>query len=310
MIQSEGAPPVLRRRLAPGVVDLSRPPTTIVAKNRRFCTVTLKRPTDTDESESDGESDRLPLERLFQGDPSFARKIDPPYAVHVEDGEVLLEMPLPFFTEEEDVQVDAGPRSLEIRTRQGFHLQKRLWIDRAEQSRRGPGAPELAAIQPENVQWTLEAADRGPGRTINFADKILTVFLPRPSPTVPATGPSAPSGGPGSDRLRRRGWDHREKQRTAFLNAPAETGVQFFEEDEDEFGLEDRLLALVFLECGAVHMPRKPWESDRIPRPAQASGAGSAKSGRLITSLRALPPAVRSFAEAALAAAVEPRPRP
>jgi len=36
--------------------------------------------------------------------------------------------------------------------------------------------------------------------------------------------------------------------------------MRFFADDEDEFGLEDILEAAVFLECGSVRVPHKPWE--------------------------------------------------
>ena len=37
-------------------------------------------------------------------------------------------------------------------------------------------------------------------------------------------------------------------------------GVRFFREDEDDFGLEDILQALCFLETGAAFVPSKPWQ--------------------------------------------------
>ncbi len=37
-------------------------------------------------------------------------------------------------------------------------------------------------------------------------------------------------------------------------------GVRFFKEDEDEFGLEDILQALCFLEAGNTYVPPKPWD--------------------------------------------------
>lgn len=37
-------------------------------------------------------------------------------------------------------------------------------------------------------------------------------------------------------------------------------GVRFFREDEDEFGLEDILQALCFLETGSAFVPSQPWQ--------------------------------------------------
>jgi hypothetical protein len=37
-------------------------------------------------------------------------------------------------------------------------------------------------------------------------------------------------------------------------------GYRFFVDDEDEFGLEDILQALCFLETGETYVPPKPWE--------------------------------------------------
>ena len=38
-------------------------------------------------------------------------------------------------------------------------------------------------------------------------------------------------------------------------------GFRFFEDDEDEYGLEDLLAALCFLERGETWVPAKAWET-------------------------------------------------
>ena len=38
-------------------------------------------------------------------------------------------------------------------------------------------------------------------------------------------------------------------------------GYRFFEDDEDEYRLEDLLQALCFLERGETWVPAKPWET-------------------------------------------------
>ena len=43
-------------------------------------------------------------------------------------------------------------------------------------------------------------------------------------------------------------------------NPPNRKGVRLFAEDQDDFGLEDDLMALCFLETGATWRPAKPWD--------------------------------------------------
>ena len=46
---------------------------------------------------------------------------------------------------------------------------------------------------------------------------------------------------------------------------PRAQGWRFFADDEDEFGLEDVLQALCFVETGSAFCPPKPWECYRAP---------------------------------------------
>ena len=50
--------------------------------------------------------------------------------------------------------------------------------------------------------------------------------------------------------------DNRRQDRPGSM---MQKGMRFFREDEDEFGLEDILQALCFLETGCTYVPPKPW---------------------------------------------------
>ena len=58
--------------------------------------------------------------------------------------------------------------------------------------------------------------------------------------------------------------ERREPQDNRFAasdaNPPNRKGVRLFAEDQDDFGLEDDLMALCFLETGATWRPAKPWD--------------------------------------------------
>ena len=86
----------------------------------------------------------------------------------------------------------------------------------------------------------------------------------------------------------------RTKRRTADANRPAPLGAcqgwRFFADDEDEFGLEDVLQALCFLDAGSAWVPAKPWRAhcDVVRCPAstprhlraRADGGGGARARR------------------------------
>lgn len=127
-------------------------------------------------------------------------------------------------------------------------------------------------MQADQLTWTLEDA------TTKFGDKTLVVYLPRPSPPPAASSTAAPG----------RGWDNRKKDRGGLLYEPSKKGVRLFTDDEDEFGHEDVLCAMEFLEVGAVVFPRKPWE------------AGAGVGGVRVSTLEGLPARVRLHVESVL----------
>lgn len=53
--------------------------------------------------------------------------------------------------------------------------------------------------------------------------------------------------------------DNRAKERPGSLH---KKGYRFFEDDEDEFELENLLEAMCFMEEGRTWVPHKPWEHD------------------------------------------------
>ena len=75
--------------------------------------------------------------------------------------------------------------------------------------------------------------------------------------------------------------DYRSVERRGGPHAGSK-GVRFFTEDEDNYGLEDLLVAAVFLEAGRVWVPNKPWvpaASDRHDPRRSAPGGGGGGGG-------------------------------
>ena len=44
------------------------------------------------------------------------------------------------------------------------------------------------------------------------------------------------------------------------LDSPQLKGYRFFADDEDQFGLEDILQAVMFMKSGTAFVPAKPWQ--------------------------------------------------
>lgn len=129
---------------------------------------------------------------------------------------------------------------LQVATRSGILIRKTCWSD--------PSDAAYRPIAPDSAIWALVDDPDYDGDT---GGRLLQIVLPKPGPSD-------------ADREHRRGvrQDHRAKVRAgSVLSGRGRKGLRFFEDDEDRFGLEDPLAALVFLETGIVDVPTKPWES-------------------------------------------------
>ena len=71
--------------------------------------------------------------------------------------------------------------------------------------------------------------------------------------------------------------------------------MRLFAEDQDDFGLEDDLMALCFLETGATWRPAKPWDKYWGGGGSSRSKAGdSAEQDARVDTVEALPRGARA----------------
>jgi HSP20 family molecular chaperone IbpA len=66
----------------------------------------------------------------MQGDSDGARCLAPPYTVSEGEDDVVVELPLPFWTEAEDVRVDVGASQMRVRVRGGADICRTYWRNR------------------------------------------------------------------------------------------------------------------------------------------------------------------------------------
>jgi len=225
-VQPEDSPAIIRRRLA-GAVDRKRPAEVTKSGDNRLVVLHLPKAELGEEWGS-----------LFEGDPRGARRLVPAYRLFDDASDaVVVEVEVPRWVEERDVHVRITGREVSVWVNTspggGLLLDKVMFIDE-EEARKKKGC---VAVDPLHSSWGIEDAEGG--RLV-----VLTLALPEPDK---------------EDVTYRQGQrrDHRTAER------PGEgglKGMRFFADDEDEFGLEDILEAAVFLECGSVRVPHKPWE--------------------------------------------------
>ena len=103
VVQSEDSPPVVERHLA---FQPSRefPVQTMQTEDKRFFVLSIPK-------SNMGED----IKQCFEGDPDYARCMQPPYTLHESNTEVIMEFELPFWIDEEDVRVDITKRTVRVR---------------------------------------------------------------------------------------------------------------------------------------------------------------------------------------------------
>ena len=70
--------------------------------------------------------------------------------------------------------------------------------------------------------------------------------------------------------------------------------MRLFAEDQDDFGLEDDLMALCFLETGATWRPAKPWDNTGAAEGHRKEAGDSAEQDARVDTVEALPRGARA----------------
>ena len=235
LIQSEDSPALVDRRLA-YPVDSARAIETMRTVDNRICVLSLPKA-------EPGQQ----WKRLFVGDSEGARCLQPPYALHETDEDVLLQIELPFWIDPEDVRVDIGEVDVTVEVRNAYSLKRRYWRSAEEEARQR----DYRVVDVDQCCWSLEEdTDVGGERC-----KVLTVTLARPEPT--------------QEEIQ---WKKGRRQDNTAAKRPGsmtDTGFRFFADDEDMFDVEDVLQAMCFAEEGETFAPPKPWRPAEEARTAR-----------------------------------------
>ncbi|WIA19449.1 hypothetical protein OEZ85_004064 [Tetradesmus obliquus] len=194
----------------------------------------------------------------FKGDSYGVRCLVPPYRLLQLGGEVVLELPLPFWVlPEEDLQVHIGESSIGIAVDGLLKLQRTYWgaADAKAGSRKVVDVPAsswcvLEERQPPTGSTAAAAAAAaGGGQARRRPGKLLSISLALPPPTE-------------EERQYKKGLRQNNAAATrACRHGHGQKGRAFFADDEDEFGLASLLQALLFHETGRTTLTPKPWES-------------------------------------------------
>ena len=283
LVQPEDSPPVVERALA-GLIDANVPVETLRSRDGRRCALSLTkaRPGET-------------WTRLFEGDPNFARCLSQPYETHETNDDVTVTFDaLPFWIRKDDVLVDVTRAGVRVRVESAGldHLERTFW--RGDDAEAGEGDPAGGVeglepqsqlpdggggdgaivdpnadvprprekthepfLLPETAAWSLAKAETwSPGSATARDDVSLEIVVGKRDPTRQE---SQFKGGVVQDnRHDNRVW-----------SPDRALGARLFREDQDDFFLEDDLVALVFFETGEARVPPKPWEANGA-RPAVA----------------------------------------
>ena len=285
LVQPEDSPPVVERALA-GLIDASAPVETLRSKDGRRCALSLTkaRPGET-------------WTRLFEGDPSFARCARQPYTITESNDEVTVTFDaLPFWIRKDDVHVDVTDAGVLVRIESAGleNLRRTFWRgddadagdgDRASGDGDGDGDGAVGAVVDPNASPVGRSANprekkkkHEPFLLPTTAAWSLAKDETRVSKTSSETSSTKPSSrvddvalelvigkrDPTSQESQfKKGvvQDNRHDNRT--WNPDRKLGARLFREDQDDFFLEDDLVALVFFETGEAYVPTKPWDDER-----------------------------------------------
>ncbi|KAK9853604.1 hypothetical protein WJX84_007036 [Apatococcus fuscideae] len=221
-LQPEDSPPVIQRAFD-NPVDASKPIESFRTKDNRMFTIALSKA-------QPGET----WLRLFRGDSDGARCLEPPYKMSEMVDEVVLDFVVPFWIDSEDVKVAFRPKGISVQVRNTVSLYREYW------TRAGDGRQAAAAaVDADNSTWSLDNEVSASGQK----SRVLSILLARPPLT--------------EDEIKWKKGVRQDNQSKERSGSMVQKGVRFFREDEDEFGLEDILQALCFLETGVSFVPSK-----------------------------------------------------
>jgi len=237
VVQSEDSPPVVERHLA---FQPSRefPVQTMQTEDKRFFVLSIPK-------SNMGED----IKQCFEGDPDYARCMQPPYTLHESNTEVIMEFELPFWIDEEDVRVDITKRTVRVRVTNEIDTIRHFWW-------KTQGHEELRknweAIVPEECAWSLD------DESINSKGekcRLLMICFAKPLP---------------DQEEKEYKKNSRQDNRFALAkwvdtSTTQESGVRFFIEDEDDFDIESLLISIMFMETGSSFVPAKPEYAYRAP---------------------------------------------
>ena len=235
ILQTEDSPPVVERQFAFTFSD-EFPIQTMQSDDKRLYVLSIPKKNMEEE-----------IKHVFEGDPDYVRCLKPPYTLHETNSETIMELKLPFWTDEEDVHVDITKYSVRIRVRNKIDTKRTFW-------RKNEGPQELRdgweAIVPEECAWSLD-------ENINAKDekcRILMICFAKPACNE-------------EERNYQKGTrqDNRFARSKCASNLTGNSGTRFFYEDEDEFDLEAMLIASCFMETDSSFVPAKPENDYRPP---------------------------------------------
>ncbi|DBA99584.1 hypothetical protein WJX82_005130 [Trebouxia sp. C0006] len=175
-------------------------------------------------------------QHMFRGDPDGVRCMQPIYNLTESADDVLLEIQVPFWIDADDVRVDIGEQQLHVYVRNTFCFCRTYWTNREHKG------DHKSSIDVDESSWVLDEDSDGS----NDSWHSLMICLARPAVTS-------------EEEIWKKGkrQDNRTQQRSGSMHLK---GYRFFADDEDTFGLENILQALMFMKTGSTPVPAKPWQ--------------------------------------------------
>ncbi len=226
LVQSEGSFPVIHRQLSLPFADAEID--VYATTDNRYQTIVLEK----------RRSDDV-FKHLFVGDSDGVRCLEPPYTLYDVDDEVVLDLPVPFWIDVDDIDVQFTDKDVNIHVRRQFAIRRRYWTELdAIATQRKESTP---AVDVSQCSWCLEDETVIDGERT----KTLSVSFVRPPLTA-------------AELKWKRGI--RQDNKTQQLPHRHSRGVHFFADDEDEFRLEDILQAACLKVSSQTFVPSKLWE--------------------------------------------------
>ncbi|KAL3140047.1 hypothetical protein ABBQ38_004327 [Trebouxia sp. C0009 RCD-2024] len=159
--------------------------------------------------------------------------------------DVQLEIQVPFWIDGSDVHVAIGEHQLHVGVRNTICFSRTYWTSSEQQA-------SSQVVDVEESMWALD--EDWDGST--DATRSLMISLARPAPTLEEI--TWKQGQRQNNTTQQRADSNRLK------------GYRFFADDEDQFGLENILQAVMFMKSGKAFVPAKPWQLGVTSKTVQA----------------------------------------